>query len=194
MSNSLYQISNALVSIFEEVSNNEGELSPEQEKLLAITQEELQVKSMNYKNFLSSLNTDCDAIEVEIERLMVFKRKKEKLKAKLEQLLLDAVVTLGVEKSNGVKELNFPTFSLKTRKSSSVEITGAVDDEFKKIDVKVANLTPSQTEKLTQLLDNNHIKYKSDVKFVKKDIKDALEQGKPVLNASIVVKENLVIE
>ena len=194
MSNSLFNISSTLIVLFDDISNNDGEISPEQEKLLEISQEELQTKSLNYKNFLSSLNNDCSAIDNEIKRLEALKLKKIRLQNKLEDTLLKAVINLGIEKPNGVKELNFPTFSLRTRKSTSVEVQGPVEDKYKNVDIKVSNLTPSQSDNLAALLQKNNIKFKADVKISKTEIKKDLDNQVVVLNARFLEKQNLIIE
>ena len=194
MSNSLFNISSTLIALFDDISNNDGEISSEQEKLLEISQEELQAKSLNYKNFISSLDTDCSAIENEIKRLESLKAKKLRLQNKLEDLLLKAVINLGIEKPNGVRELNFPTFSLRTRKSTSVEVQGPVEDKYKNVDIKVSNLTPSQSDNLAALLQKNNIKFKADVKISKTEIKKDLDNQVVVLNARFLEKQSLIIE
>ena len=189
----LLNISSEILEILEEVSELEGELTPELEAKLAISEAQLETKANQYNWVIVKLDSNNDAIDREIERLKSLKAKNDKVTEILKNKLLDTVLLLGVDRK-GVYEIKLPTITLKTRKSNSIEITGAIDDKFKKVDFKVSDLDVETAGKLSALLTSKNIKFNSTVKESKTLIKEAIKAGEEVLNASEKVNYNLVIQ
>lgn len=118
---SLYQISEDILRIFNEVELNEGEITDDQYNALTIKQEELKTKLDAYIKAIKSWEADEKALKEEKKRFNdrqnVFKNRIERLKA----AALQAVLTFGEQgKSNMFIEL--PTCRLFSRASKSVEI------------------------------------------------------------------------
>ena len=118
---SLYQISEDILRIFNDVESNEGEITDEQYDALCIKQEELKTKLDAYVKAIKSWEADEKALKDEKKRFNdrqnVFKNRIERLKA----AALQAVLTFGERgKSNMFIEL--PNFRLFSRSSQSVEI------------------------------------------------------------------------
>lgn len=118
---SLYQISEDILRIFNEVELNEGEITDDQYNALTIKQEELKTKLDAYVKAIKSWEADEKALKDEKKRFNdrqnVFKNRIERLKA----AALQAVLTFGEQgKSNMFVEL--PTCRLFSRASKSVEI------------------------------------------------------------------------
>lgn len=118
---SLYQISEDILRIFNEVELNEGEITDEQYDALTIKQEELNTKLDAYVKAIKSWEADEKALKDEKKRFNdrqnVFKNRIERLKA----ATLQAVLTFGEQgKSNMFIEL--PTCRLFSRASKSVEV------------------------------------------------------------------------
>ena len=118
---SLYQISEDILRIFNDVETNDGEITDEQYKDLTIKQEELKDKLDSYVKAIKSWEVDEKALKDEKKRFNdrqnVFKNRIERLKA----AALQAVLTFGEHgKSNMFIEL--PNFRLFSRSSQSVEI------------------------------------------------------------------------
>ena len=118
---SLYQISEDILHIFNDVENNEGEITDEQYEALVIKQDELKDKLENYVKAIKSWEVDEKALKDEKKRFNdrqnVYKNRIERLKA----AALQAVLTFGEHgKSNMFIEL--PNFRLFSRSSQSVEV------------------------------------------------------------------------
>lgn len=121
---SLYEISNDILCIFNEVELNEGEITDEQYDVLQIKQEELKEKLTNYVKAIKSWEVDEKALKDEKKRFNdrqnVFKNRIERLKS----AALEAVLTFGEHgKTNMFIEL--PEFRLFSRQSTSIEIDEA---------------------------------------------------------------------
>ena len=118
---SLYQISEDILRIFDEVEQNDGEITDEQYDALTIKQEELKTKLDAYVKAIKSWEVDEKALKDEKKRFNdrqnVFKNRIERLKS----AALEAVLNFGEHgKSNMFIEL--PTCRLFSRASKSVEI------------------------------------------------------------------------
>lgn len=118
---SLYQISEDILRIFNDVESAEGEITDEQYDALCIKQEELKEKLDSYVKAIKSWEVDEKALKDEKKRFNdrqnVFKNRIERLK----KAALDAVLTFGEQgKSNMFIEL--PNFRLFSRSSKSVEV------------------------------------------------------------------------
>lgn len=118
---SLYNISEDILRIFDEVESNDGEITDEQYDALCIKQEELKTKLDAYVKAIKSWEIDEKALKDEKKRFNdrqnVFKNRIERLK----KAALDAVLTFGEHgKSNMFIEL--PTCRLFSRSSQSIEV------------------------------------------------------------------------
>ena len=189
----LFQVTGSMLQIYQELEEVGGELTPELEEALAITQENLDIKVQNYNYLINVNNFNNLAIDSEIERLKAMKVSNNKLTEILEERLLVAVKSLGIE-DKGVFTLKLPTITLKTRKSTSIEIEGDVDDKFHQFDFKVSNLDSVLASKLSLLLASKNITFTPTTKVSKTMIKDALKNGETVLNAREHTNYNLVIK
>lgn len=118
----IYQISQDLLTIFQELEENGGELTPELEQELNITQESLYDKIKSYVSVIHHYEDDLDAIKRETTRLSNLKKSKEKIIERLKSVVLKAVEDFGDENKNGVKSIDFGTGKVSTRKSEAVEL------------------------------------------------------------------------
>ncbi len=121
---SLYEISEDLLSIFNDIETAEGEITDERYNALCIKQEELKTKLDAYVKAIKSWEVDEKALKDEKKRFNdrqnVFKNRIERLKA----AALQAVLTFGEHgKTNMFIEL--PNFRLFSRASQSVEVNEA---------------------------------------------------------------------
>ena len=118
---SLYNISENILRIFNEVEQAEGEITDELYNALCVKQEELKTKLDAYVKAIKSWEADEKALKDEKKRFNdrqnVFKNRIERLKC----AVLEAVLTFGEHgKSNMFIEL--PTFRLSSRSSQSIEV------------------------------------------------------------------------
>lgn len=117
----IYQIEEELLSIFDEIEEFGGELTPELEEKLSITQEQFKDKVESYTNYIKSLKTDMDAIEVEQKRLKDVYERKEKTLNKLNEIIVHAIEEFGETKKTGVKYIDFGTGYVSIKKTISVD-------------------------------------------------------------------------
>ena len=118
----LYNIKSEYLAIAHELT--EGELTPELEQALIITQENLQEKAINYGYVIKNFESEVDIIEEEIKRLNSLKKARQNAVDKLKTNISDAMQLFGI------LEVKAPTFKMNFRKSESVEIFEGLDQEF----------------------------------------------------------------
>jgi sugar-specific transcriptional regulator TrmB len=159
---SLYQISREAQEIASQLE--EGELTPELENALVITQNELQNKAINYGFAIKSVEDDVTAIQEEIKRLQGLKSVKEHAIDRMKEAISTAMITFGIEK------VSSPTLSLSFRKSEAIEIDSM--EQLPSIYV---------TEKVTVSADKTRIK-------------QAIKAGANITGARLVINQNLQIK
>lgn len=118
----IYQIQQDLLSIFDELEENGGELTEDLEQKLAITQEEFKDKVEDYTNVIKTLDADMTAIKVEQARLKTLYDRKEKVAKKLKEIIINAINEFGDTKKTGVKYLDYGTGEVSIRKTQVVEV------------------------------------------------------------------------
>lgn len=118
----IYQLQQDLLAIFDELEENGGELTPELEQQLSVTEENFKSKVKDYTSVIHHYQDDLAAIKAETERLKRLKESKEKIINRLKKVLLDAVENFGETNKNGVKFIDFGTGKISTRKSEAVQL------------------------------------------------------------------------
>ena len=100
MSKSIYNISQELETIFNTIENNDGMVDEQTETALAITQQELENKGVQYAFKCLSIKSENAEIDAEIERLTKFKTRNENLEKRLRETLKNAMLHFGIEEIN----------------------------------------------------------------------------------------------
>ena len=118
----LYNIKSEYLNIAAQLT--EGELTPELEQALMITEANLQEKAINYGYVIKSFESEVDIIDEEIKRLNALKKARINAVEKLKNNISDAMQLFGI------LEVKAPTFKMNFRKSESVEIYDGLDKEF----------------------------------------------------------------
>ena len=118
----LYNIKSEYLAIAQELA--EGELTPELEQALMITEANLQEKAINYGYVIKNFESEVDIIDEEIKRLNALKKARINAVDKLKTNISDAMQLFGI------LEVKAPTFKMNFRKSESVEIYEGLDKEF----------------------------------------------------------------
>jgi hypothetical protein len=162
MKKSLYTISREAMEIASQLE--EGELTPEMETALAINQNQLQEKAINYAYAIKSMEDDVTAINEEIKRLQAIKTAKSNASERMKESISNAMKIYGIEK------VTSPTLNLSFRRSESVEVD------------------------LVEALSNDFKIVKTTVAADKVAIKQAIKQGENITGARIVEKFNLQIK
>lgn len=129
MSN-IFNIKQELLAIFDELEENGGELTPELEEQLNITQEEFRDKIKSYSNVVKMLENDIVDIKAEKARLNDLQKSKEKTIERLKKIMIDAVELFGDTTKSGSKYLDFGTGKVSIRNTQVVEVEEDVTDRF----------------------------------------------------------------
>lgn len=130
MKTTLYNIEQKYLELINEIELNEGEITPEVESALQITEKELQSKSLSYYAVIQSKESLNDKIDAEIKRLQAMKKQNNNIVSYLKDRLLNAVKMFG--------EFNVGLVKFGTRKSTSVKVE---DVNSLPNDYKVVKLT-----------------------------------------------------
>lgn len=126
----IYQISQELLSIFDELEENGGELTPELEGQLNITQEEFKDKIKSYSNVVKMLENDIIDIKTENARLNDLKKSKEKTIERLKKIIINAIELFGDTTKSGSKYLDYGTGKVSIRNIKVVEVEEDVTERF----------------------------------------------------------------
>lgn len=118
----IFQIEQKLLDIFSEVEELDGELTPELEEQLVITQDEFKNKVKSYSNVIKCTNAEIDLIDDEIARLKALKDSKNKAIARLEKVIINAIEQFGDTNKSVNKYVDFGTGKISIRKSEKVEV------------------------------------------------------------------------
>lgn len=110
----LYQITTEMKNLT--LLLEEGELTPELEQALFITQDQLQAKAIDYCYVIRNLEADSDAIDNEIKRLKAMKEAKDNTVDRLKEAVRNAMLASGIDK------IESSIFKLSLRRSEAVEV------------------------------------------------------------------------
>lgn len=146
MSN-IYQIKQELLSIFDELEENGGELTEELEQRLTVSQEDFKDKIESYTNVIKSLESDITAIKTEQKRLKELADKKDNTITRLKSVIIDAIEMFGDTKPSGVKYLDYGTGQVSVRQTKAVDVDKDV----------AAAITKGIAVMIENLYDNNQI-------------------------------------
>ena len=142
----------------------EGELTPELEQALVITQDQLQAKAIDYCYVIKNLESDSEAIDNEIKRLKAMKDAKDKAIDRMKEAVRNAMLASGIDK------IESSLFKLSLRRSESVEV------------VNIDQLPESLTT------------VKKTVSADKVKIKEAIKAGLTVEGANLIENYSLQIK
>jgi uncharacterized small protein (DUF1192 family) len=161
---SIYQIEQSYNQLAEELIENGGELTPELEQSLAITEEQLQNKSVAYSFVIKEMDADIDIIDAEIKRLQAAKKQREKASEYLKDRIKHAMDLFSID------EIKTPLVKINFRKSESVEVENV-------------NALPYayKTVKVVETAD-------------KVAIKEAIKNGADIIGCRLVANKNLQIK
>ena len=127
MNKSLFQIEQELLSLEAILEDSGGELTPELEQSLEITQKELQHKTFNYCKFIRHLQGQIDSAKTYEDQIRQYKQKKQRVIDRLKMALENAVSMFG--------KIETEIFTVSNRKSISVIIANEdmIPDKYKVI-------------------------------------------------------------
>ena len=159
---SLYKINENMLSLLSVIEANEGELTDEVLQQLEINNEELQTKSESYLAVIKNREALNTQIDDELKRLQAMKKANNNLVLRLKNSLLNAVNIFGEFETGLVK--------FGTRKSTTVEVTGIVNDLPKEYKTVKVTEQPNKAE-----------------------IKKSLQRGEQIEGCALITNYNLKI-
>ena len=160
----LYQISGDLLALLNEIEENEGEITPEVERALAITEEQFAAKSEDYGHAILNLKAMATAAKAEKDRLYKLQKFYEGAAERLSTALCNAMEVLEHP------SVETPSVRLFLRRTIATEIEDAdlVPKDYKTVKVEeVVNKTA---------------------------VKEAIKSGKEVPGAKLVENVSLQIK
>lgn len=119
---SLFKISSDLDAIFYEIEENGGEITPEIEEKLALTQENFEAKLQSYINAIKKLDSTYNECKVEIDRIKKYSKSKELNKEKLIKCVIEAIDKFGDTNNRGIKFIELNTGKVQIRNSKMVDL------------------------------------------------------------------------
>ena len=143
----LYQIEGQLVNLLEQIADNDGEMSEEQEALHKELIESFNKKGSAYGAVIANLNNNIVSIDSEIERLQKRKVSIENNIKRIYYILQPAIERWGVEKvtPTGIIKyiLKFPLYTFEVVKKDKTELSDIEDipNEFKRYQVQLDRQT-----------------------------------------------------
>jgi hypothetical protein len=182
--NSMYNIRAEHLGLLKLIEEAEGELTPEIEQALALTEEEFEAKAVSYGFVVKSFEDVEEVLDKEIKRLQELKKKATKRAEKFKDTLDKAMSEFGIEK------IKTETLTLSYRASKPVELAEDFEDNFLKHVNIVAQVKEGAPTGLGLLVEYFDIK----VTASKTRIGDALKEGTMINGAKIVEKKNLQIK
>lgn len=122
MSKSIFKIDKELYSLYDEIEEAGGEITPEIEEKLELNGQEMTNKVKSITNYINKLKADLLAIKSETDRLAKLKKSKENTIKGLTNIVLFAIKKYGKEDKSGKKWIDWGTGKVTIRKSESVEV------------------------------------------------------------------------
>ena len=109
----LYELTCEQIEINRMLEENGGELTPELEQALLITEENLNQKAEGYCKAIAIYNGQAATLDEEIKRLTAKKKVAENAVARMKDALMQVLQ---------LEKINAGTFTISTRKSKSLEV------------------------------------------------------------------------
>jgi hypothetical protein len=191
---SMFNIRQDHLTLLALIEEADGELTPEMQEDLRLTEEGFKDKAISYGYLIRKLDAESDVIAAEIKRLQSLKQRADKRSELFKQMLDEGMKQFGYDK------VESELLKISYRKSTPVELSeGFADSILKYADVSIS-LSPEKikeaeemgetvivTEEMLSLFD-------IDTSVSKKRIGDAIKQGVKIPGASMPEKKNLQIK
>ena len=121
----IFNIERELISIFDELEENGGELTEELAAKLEVTQDNFKNKVKSYADLIKTIEEDNILIDKEIKRLQDLKKSKTSLITRLSNIIINAIENFGDINKSGNKYIDYGLGKITIRNTEKVE----TDDE-----------------------------------------------------------------
>ena len=118
----IYEISQALLDIYNELEENGGELTEELEQALTVTQADFKQKVRDYASVIKQVDLDIAGIDQEVKRLKAYKESKAKVKERLSKILANAIDMFGEHTKAGGAYVDLGDEKVSVRNTTKVEV------------------------------------------------------------------------
>lgn len=118
----IFNISRELEDIFYQIEENGGEITPELEEKLVITEDRLHDKLDGYRRVHSKLMSDAKTCKEEETRIAKLRKTKENQAERLKNTMLSAVQQFGALGKSGNRLINLPDAKLYTKSTACTEV------------------------------------------------------------------------
>lgn len=181
---SMYQIRGEHMGLLKLIEEAEGELTPEIEQEMILTEEEFESKAVSYGFVVKSFEDIEEVLDKEIKRLTELKKKAVKRAEGFKNRLDEAMRQFGIEK------IQTETLTLSYRKSKPVELVDDFKEKFlSNVSIMVV-LNEDAPPEMAYLIEYFDVKAEPS----KTRIGDALKVGALIDGAKITEKKNLQIK
>lgn len=126
----IFDIKQDFINIFNELEDNGGELTPELEEKLQVTQETFKDKIKSYSNVIKMLETDIKSIKEEKNRLNDLQKSKENTIERLKNIVVSAIEEFGDTNKSGNKFVDYGTGKISIRNTQAVEVEESSVNRF----------------------------------------------------------------
>ena len=128
----IWQISQELQSVIDELEENGGELTEDLEDRLTVSQADFKTKVKSYGEVIKHIEGDIKLIDEEIARLKDLKESKKKAIDRLSKVIIWAIDMFGETTKSGGKFVDYGTGKISVRNTEKVEVdTDATDTAVK---------------------------------------------------------------
>lgn len=117
----IFQIEQELLDLFDVIEQNEGEITPEIEEALSISQDNFTRKVEQYANVLKKISADLSIIKDEKDRLKALEDSKKRTKERLTKIVADAITMFGDTTKSGGKFIDYGTGKVSVRNTNVCE-------------------------------------------------------------------------
>lgn len=194
---SIFKINNDLITLFLEIQEAEGNLTPELEERLTRLRKNISLFTQDTGNIVKMLSSDITTVDAEIKRLEEIKAKRQKLIDKIEVDILALVLREGTIDKNSKAKIkpSFIDFELGKAVGSFNEIVLVNEDEIEDedclFDLNIPDLTSEKVMNLQKTLTIEKIEYKKIQKYPRKELKKRIEAGEEISGVEIINRPKL---
>ena len=125
----LFEISNDFRMLLDNIEECDGEITPEIEEALTITEENGRKKIDDYVKAIKAVESDIEACKLEKKRIAEVQERKQRLLDKLKSVVTNYVSEFGNTTKNGGRYIDCPTYKVSVRNSDSCEINNEFIDK-----------------------------------------------------------------
>jgi hypothetical protein len=130
MSNNIYNIKKDYLQLMQQIEELEGEITPEIEQQLIITEKDCEEKIKSFHGIIKHNEGDLQLIKDEKERLSKVANVKENLIKTLKSSVLEACSLFGYDGKSGNKKIDYDTLKVYTVNKDKIEVDEEKFNEF----------------------------------------------------------------